>query len=55
VAAMDKAYAIGGLAIAACIALISIDLLTGGALSAVLGKAPARLAAVPDPAEDRAS
>jgi hypothetical protein len=45
---MDKAYAVGGLAIAACIALISIDLLTGGRISALLGKAPATLAAVPD-------
>ena len=44
---LDIAYAIAGLAIGAVIILISIDLLTGGRISAVFGKAPARLSVVP--------
>jgi len=37
---LARAYGIAGLAIAAVIGLISADLLLGGAISAVLGKAP---------------
>lgn len=48
---IEQAYGAAGLAIGLVIVLISVDLLTDGALSAVFGRAPARLAAVPDSAD----
>lgn len=45
---IERAYGIAGLAIALVIGIISADLLTGGLISAAFGRAPARLAAVPD-------
>lgn len=45
---IERAYGIAGLAIALVIGVISADLLTGGLISAAFGRAPARLAAVPD-------
>jgi hypothetical protein len=51
---LDRAYAIGGLAVAVVIALMSVDVLLGGRLSALFGRVPAvsRLAAVPDVEEE---
>lgn len=51
---LDKAYAIAGIAIAAVILLISADLLTGGKISALLGRAPARLTVVQRETEESA-
>jgi hypothetical protein len=53
---LDLAYGIAGVVIGLVILLVSADLLTGGRIAAVFGKAPARLSVVPDDtAEDAAS
>jgi hypothetical protein len=49
---IERAYGIAGLAIGLTICLVAVDLLTDGAVSAVFGRAPARLAAVPDQADE---
>ena len=43
---LDVAYAVGALGIAAVLALIAVDILTGYRISAVFGKAPVKLSVV---------